>query len=331
MADQKDFAFAGDSDISAEDQQEVLATIERVSQENRITVSDEVFRYRPARKGYVLPLLVNIAAVLALVMGISASSFIGRLDDRRLSEGTGVLRSAEGRVIQELRRELEDRLAAKDREISEVQRRLESIRGERDQLVSTMDEKISLKERELRAALEAELAAERARLQSAGETQERIGALLLKMEQARTAENQEQLASYRRQLEAERLALESDLGKLQGEFEGRLTELNRERVTLVADYSQKEQGLRQELEQQKVQLSSQERESREQLELLKAKEEKEDFMESQILGFYSSVQRSSRATCAARCPGWTLWDASWMIRSCVRCPKSRNGCPSTVS
>lgn len=292
MSDQTDFVFAGDSDISAEDQREVLTAIERVSQENRITASPEVFRYRPTRKGFLLPMLVNLAAILALVLGIVASSFIGRRDERRLSEGTGVLRSAEGRVIQELRRELEDRLQEKDREISQVQQRLESIRGERDRLASTMEEKIAQRERELRAALEAELAAERARLQAAGESQERIAALLLKMEQVRTTENQALLASYRKQLEAERLALETNLGKLQGEFEGRLNELNRERVSLISDYSQKEEGLRQELEQQRTQLSRQEQQAREQLELLKAQEEKEDFMESQILGFYSAVQKA---------------------------------------
>jgi hypothetical protein len=288
----QDFVFTGDSDFSAEDRRDVLEAIERVSRENRIIVSPEVFRYRATRQGFVLPLLVNIAAVLALVAGILASSFIGRRDDRRLSEGTGVLRSAEGMVIQQLRRELEDRLREKDQEISQVQQRLESIRSERNQLVSTMDDKIRQKELELRQALEAELAAERARLQAAGETQGRIATLLEKTEQVRAGENQEQLDSFRKQLVAERLALESNLGKLQGEFEGRLNELNRERGSLLSEYRKKEETLRQELEQEKVKLSRQEQQARQELELIKAKEEKQELVQTQILGFYSLVQKA---------------------------------------
>jgi hypothetical protein len=287
-----DFVFTGDSDISAEEQRELLTAIDRVSQENRIAVSPEAFRYRPTRKGFVLPLLVNAAAVLALVAGVLASSFIGRRDDRRLSEGVGVLRSAEGRLMQELRRELEDRLRGKDLEIAQVQGRLESIRSERDRLASTMEEKIRQREQELRQALEGELAAERARLLAAGETQERIAVLLDRMEAARTAENREQLEVYRRQLQAERLALETDLGRLQGEYEGQLNALNRDRASLLAEYDRKEESLRQDLEQQKAQLSRQEQQARQELELIKAQEQKEDRVEAQILGFYSSVQKS---------------------------------------
>jgi hypothetical protein len=289
---ERDFAFSGDSDVSAEDQRDLLAEIDRVSQENRIAVSPEVFRFRPSRRGFILPLLVNAAAVLALVAGLLASSFIGRRDDRRISEGLGVLRSAEGRLMQELRRELEDRLRGKDLEIAQVQERLASIRNERDQLVLTMEEKIRQREQELRQALEAELAAERARLQASGETRERIATLLDRIEQARSAENREQLDAYRRQLQAERLALETDLGRLQGEYEGQLNALNRDRVSLLAEYDQREQGLRRDLEQQQAQLSRQELQARQELELLKAQEEKEDRVEAQILGFYSSVQKS---------------------------------------
>ena len=65
----EEFAFDPESGISREDQKEILREIEKVAKESRIAVTPEAFAVKAAKRGVLFPVIVNAAAVLALVAG----------------------------------------------------------------------------------------------------------------------------------------------------------------------------------------------------------------------------------------------------------------------
>ncbi len=241
---------------------------------------------------------MNIAAAVVLAAGIFTAVTMFRSREASRSEGRQLFTTAEGVLIQELKRETDSLLREKDQEIAGIQERLVSVRKERDDLNATMEDRISRQEQELRKALEEELAAERARLLAAGVAQDRIVELLSTMKDSRLTEIARELQVYRSSLEAEQLRLEADLTRLQQDFERQLSDLNRQRADLVRNSRLKEEELRKQFEEREGVLASREAEARQRVDEaeatmaeLRSRQEKRSLVENQIVGSYASLER----------------------------------------
>jgi hypothetical protein len=282
--------FDDASGISEEDAREVLADIEKVVTANRIAVDDEIFAVSPAKQGVVFPVVINLSLLLVLAGGIATFAVLFRMDERSITESIGGVSSAEGRLIEEIRRESEEQILQKNREIEQIQQRLAEIQQERLALEADITSRISKREQQLRLDLQAELAAERARLQTQGVSEAEIAQRLRRLEAERTEAYNAQLALFREEAEAERRRVEQNLQSLQAEYTSSLQNLDLERQELLAQSQQREQELRAQLESRTQALEEQKSSIERQLEALSEQREREELAEQQLIGFYEVVK-----------------------------------------
>jgi myosin heavy subunit len=277
------------SGISREDQQEILQEIEKVSEESRISVTPETMAIKAVKKGFLFPLVVNILFVVLLAGGGYALYYLFQRGETVLMEEGGAIASAEGRLIEELKKESEAALQAKNREISQIQVQLQNIEEQRRELQANMDEKVAAREADLRGALEAELVAERERLRQQGISEADINRRLETLESEKTAAFQSELTAFRQQAEQERLLQEENLKTLQQEYQQNLSQAEVERQLVQREAQAREAELRSQLDARTAQLKQANLEAKAELNELATQQEKQNLAASQLTGLYSEV------------------------------------------
>jgi DNA repair exonuclease SbcCD ATPase subunit len=288
----EEFVLDESSGISKEDQQEILREIEKVSQESRISVTPETMAIKAVKKGFLFPLLVNVLFVILLAGGGFTLYTLFQRGETVLMEEGGAIASAEGKLIEELKKESEAALQAKNREINQIQAQLQDIDKQRQELQSNMDTQVAVREAELRSALETELAAERERLRQQGISEADITSRLQILGSEKTAEFQTELETFKQQAEEERRRQEENLITLQQEYQQNLAlaETDRQRVLEEADAREAELEAR--LDAQAAQLEQATLEARAALNKLAAQQEKQTLAAAQLTGFYSRVKEN---------------------------------------
>jgi len=285
-----EFLLGEQSGISKEDQQEIVEEIEKISEESRISITPETMAIKAVKRGFVFPLLVNIFAVLLLAGGGFTLYCLFQRGETVLMEEGGAITSAQGKLIEELKKESEAALQAKNREISQIQSQLEDIDKKRLELQVNMNEKVAAREAELRGALAAELAAERERLRQQGISEADITSRLDTLESEKTAAFQQEVDSFKRQAEEERLEAEENLRALQNEYQQNLTQAETERERVREEAAVREAELRSQLDARTEELEQATLEAREELNKLASQQEKQTFATAQLNGFYSRVK-----------------------------------------
>ena len=290
-ADGRDeFAFDADSGISREDQKDILQEIEKVATKNRIAVNPEAFAVRAAKKGVLFPVLVNLAALITLVGGLTGLYFFFQRGETQLARSqTGVI-TAEGKLIETFKKESEARLLEKNQQIDQIQGRLQEIDKQRQDLQANMDAKVRQREDQLKASMAAELAAEKVRLQKQGLSEQDIANRLSAMEAQKNADSQRQLAAFRAQAETDRQKSDENLRSLQAEFNANLATANAERQQVLEDSKKREADLQAQLEQKTKEAASAQASSQQALAALQSRKQQEDLVAGQLVGLYSVVK-----------------------------------------
>jgi hypothetical protein len=278
--------------ISKEDQKEILQTIENVVTENRITTTAEDFIVKAVKRGVLFPVIVIIAAVAALGIGGAAFYFLFQRGESQIVRGAVGTITAEGQLIQAVRREANDKILEKNQEINTIQGRLADIDKQRQDLQSNMDSKVSQKEQELRAQMAAALEAERARLQKEGLSNQAIAQRMQQLETQRSAQLQREMEAYKKTAETERLRAEQNLKTMQQEFTASLAKVNSERDQAISDARKREQELRGQFAQRTQSLESASAQAVQALNTLTAQREKEDLFTNQLVGLYGEVREN---------------------------------------
>jgi chromosome segregation ATPase len=138
MTNDSEIGFEASSGISEEEQRDILAHINGIAEKNRLSLSgggspdgdNKRQRFTAKKSGGLFPILVNAAAIAALVGGfLLLSSFQGKTD-AEAREGIMVYNSAERALIEEIRKETSSRLEVKEREIALITSKLASIDAE---------------------------------------------------------------------------------------------------------------------------------------------------------------------------------------------------------
>jgi len=291
-SDTNGLVLGKESGISPEDQKEILSEIEQIARENKIRVTPSTFVIKPLKRGVLFPVIVNVAALLALAAGLAGLYFFfTRQEARLVDEGQGVI-TAQGRLIQALKQESEARLAEKDAQINQITTRLADIDQQRQNLQSNMEERISQREQELRQQLQEELAAERQRLQGQGVSQADIDAQIKQLEQERTAQFQQQISEFRTQAQQERQRLEDSLTSLSREYNAALAQANQERDAIVEQSQQRETELRQQLAQTIATSQEQLGQAQTRIQQLTQQQEQAQLVNRQLVGFYTQIRQT---------------------------------------
>ncbi|MCL2764622.1 MAG: hypothetical protein FWD40_05015 [Treponema sp.] len=147
MTDNNDISFDEKSGISLEEQKEIFEQINGIAEKQRRQLSrpgDENSGGKNAvnakKNSSIFPLAVNAAAVIMLVSGaVLLVSFNGRTD-AQVRKGDAFFNPTERALIDEIRKDTAEAIAAKEREIESIASRLGNVDNELLQLYSSNQE-----------------------------------------------------------------------------------------------------------------------------------------------------------------------------------------------
>jgi chromosome segregation ATPase len=128
---ENDIVFDASSGISIDEQKEILAGINGITEKNRLSLSGQE---KAGKRGVLFPLVVNIALFLLLAGGFLLILFLQGKQDLAIRLGRAAYNPAERILIQELRRETALRLQEKEHEISLVVSKLTDVDAELQEL-----------------------------------------------------------------------------------------------------------------------------------------------------------------------------------------------------
>jgi hypothetical protein len=288
--DRDEFAFDPESGIPREEQKEILAEIEKLASQSRISVSPEAFAVKAAKKGILFPVIVIISAIVAAGAGFAVFSFLFQRGETQIAREDTSTITAEGKLIEQVKKESEARLQEKNQQIGQIQGRLAEIDRQRQDLQSNMDAKVRDRETQLRAAMTAEMDAEKARLQKLGLTDQAIQKRLADLEAQKNAENAKELDSFRAQAEQERKKSEAALKEQQDRFNASLAQANSERQQVLSDSKQREADLQAQLAQKTKESETAQAQAQQQLQTLTSQKQQEDLAAQQLVGLYAVAQ-----------------------------------------
>jgi hypothetical protein len=286
----EEFVFDPDSGISRDEQREIRQEIERVATKSRIAVTPEMFVVKAAKRGVLFPIVVNAATLVVLAAGLALFYFLFQRGETQASREDTASITAEGKLLQEVKKESEAKLQEKNQQINQIQGQLADLDKQRLDLQSNMDAKVQEKEGQLRATMAAELDAEKARLQKQGLSDKDIEKKLADLEAQKNAAFNRQLDSFKEQAEAERKRSEATLKELQSQFNADLAKANTERQQVLSESKQREADLQAQLTAKTKEMASAQAQTQAQLSALSSQKEKEDFAAQQLVGLYAVVQ-----------------------------------------
>ena len=291
----EEFAFDPDSGISQQEQKEIRREIEQVATGSRIQVSPEVFAVKAAKRGVLFPILVNVLAFVVLAAGLALFYFLFQRGETQAARGDTATITAEGKLIEEVKKESDAKLQEKNQQINQIQGQLADLDKQKQDLQTNMDAKVQEKESQLRASMSAELDAEKAALQKQGFSDADIQKKLADLEAQKTADFNKQLDTFKTQADADRKKSEATLANLQTQFNADLAKANADRQQVLSDSRQREADLQTQLAQKTKELASTQAQTQQQLTALSTQKQQEDLAAQQLVGLYSVAQNDIAA------------------------------------
>jgi hypothetical protein len=287
--------------ITVAERREIIASIDKVASRNRISSASGRSNIVPLKKGFLFPLVVNLFVIVVTAATLVVLAFAFRQRDQSITEGNVIVTTAEGKLIQEIKRESDSLLQEKEKAIAEIQGRIGSIEKQRNDLAASFEQRVSLRETELRAALKVELDKERKRLEAQGLSESVIQERLKKFEAQKTAEFALQLASFKKQTEASKAAEDARLAQARDEYQRNISGLNDDRKKILSDAKAREDQLQSALDAKTKELEGQSAaakaglaKAQSDLSRLEDQRSKAQAAEDRILGLYGSVRNALR-------------------------------------
>ncbi len=276
--------------LSEEEREEIFSQIDQVATGGGLEKRGGLFSFTPEKRGSFFPILVNILALFVMAGGIYyADRFFSR-QEKQLNIRSDSYLSAEGKIIEEFKKESERRLQAKESEIEDIKQNLQQIEEEREALAAGIEQQIEQREEQLHNELQAALREERERLEARGIGDSELENRLREFQENRREEIDEAIASYRNEMEEELAEKAQELAKAEATAERILEEANRERQELIEETREREAELQAEFEQERERLSTETSMAREELEELSELRKNEQLILDQITSMYLEIK-----------------------------------------
>ncbi len=281
--------FLKEKGFSPEEQKEILEQIDETVSKSKMPVTPDLFKLSPKKRGVFFPAVINILAVISIGAAIYFANDYFNKRQETLSSETQKYLSAEGKLIDELKRESEEALSEKDNQISSIKDQMSRIDNERQALQDNMDSEIQIREDELRLEMEEALRIERERLQDAGTSAADIERQLALFEDEKTADFNAEINAFKIQSENALKQKDEELERERAIADELLQQSIDAKTQIEAEYKQKtaEQNTRFEEEKQRLEAASTEAQAA-LLDMSKIKEQ-EKLVTDQIVGAYKNI------------------------------------------
>ncbi|MCK5672785.1 MAG: hypothetical protein KAH95_05385 [Spirochaetales bacterium] len=287
-----DNGISGLEGHSEKEKQEILHEIDQITEQNRLTVTDDLFKITPLKKGGTLPLVINILGILAIVASFYFTNRYFQEQEQTMAMEESSYESTEGSVIEELKRQAEEKLNKKQEEISQIQNELSKLDRESASLRENMDSQIKDKELELRSEMEAALADEKARLQNQDISTAELEKQLQEFQKTRENTFASEIAEFKSESEAAIKEKEEELAKSKQIAKDILEQANRDKAVIEADTQKREAQLTRQFEAEKEALTRESSEATQKLKELSELQKNEQLIQDQLTGSYNSIIES---------------------------------------
>ncbi len=280
--------------IDPAERAEITGRIDQLLASRRIRIRPDRFAVKSRRRS-LLPFFVNMGALAGIIGGSLALYFSFNREESELVVDTAAVASTEGRLIDAIRRESEQKLAAKDGEILAAQQRLEEARKEREKISAESAARIAAREQELRSQFTAELEAERRRLVAAGVAGADLERRLRAYQDQKQAEYDDAVRSFRAQMDQQVAAREAAIAAVTTQYEASLASVQAERRALESELTRRQQEAAASARQREQELTADRARVAAELARISAQQEQERLALDQILSFYDRVNRDLAA------------------------------------
>lgn len=275
-------------EVSAEDRSAILKEIEKVANDNRIVVSVDRLDFTARRNGAIFPILVNVIGLVILTGGVLGLAYLFRTGETRLRQSAEVVVTAESRLIEAIRRETEEQIAAREAEIASIQEQLDSIGSQRARIAVDIDQQLAAREAELRNEFEATLVVERRRLLGLNLSDAEIERRLATFQADQQRAFEARLADARNRSLEQQDALEAELNQLERQYNASLSAADTARRELLAESEGRLSELQQQFEANLAAGEAQLNQAEAQLAELARQREREELVRAQIRGLYAN-------------------------------------------
>ena len=290
-----------DSGINAEDRREIEQELELVTRRSRTASGPEAFVIKPARKGYIFPLIVNLTAAVLTAGSVYGLARLFGQRDQAMATSAAAVGSAEGLLLQQLKQEADSELKKKDQDIADIRTKMSALDKERGDLAGSLDVRVKAREAELQSSYQSQLDAEKKRLGTQGLSDADIQARMKAFEAAKSAESAKLLDQEKAQAAADLAQADDNYRKLKDEYQKSMMSIGQDRAALEADSKRREDELRSTMEAKNKELESRNAETEANLAAAKAQlasladsKAKAQAVEDRVLGFYGSIQTALR-------------------------------------
>lgn len=289
---QKASTYQGNLPVEIEGftEEERLEITRQIDEAAKRSTMGSVGRFTPEKKGAFFPLVVNILAIVAIGAGIYLSNYYFNQRVEELNTVKNDIQSAEGKILEEVKKESEKKLQAKEAEISKIREDLDQIEQERQNLQENMEQQIALKEEELQQQLDEALAAEKARLESQGISQAELENRLDSFQSEQQQQYQSALAEYRQESVRQLEEKQKELEEAKATAEQILNEAHRERQQLLQAAQEREEELRLQFQQETERLTQASSEAKQELSQLEEVRKNEQLYRDRIDGLYLDIE-----------------------------------------
>ncbi len=283
-----------DDDASTEEEEKVLAELDRVVSESRMTIDEATFQFEPKKKRLFLPVAVNLGAVVGVAGSVFALLTLFATEQDTLVQNRSVISTAEGQLLEAVRSQSEAALSRKDQQINDIRSQLSSINAEWEAAQAEAADRLAQEETALRAQLEAELAAEREALLAGGASPAEIDETLAAMEEFRQAEIAVEVSSLEARLQQELAEQEAEVRAITSEYEASLQAARDERRSIQVEADRRVAELSQEAAAREGLLEEERAAAAEELRSLQNRRERESLVLDQLVARYEGVNALMR-------------------------------------
>ncbi len=277
------------ADFLRDKEKDIMAELDAILEKNRLIITETTLNFTARSSGGRLPLAINLAAGgLLLVLGLSFFWIFNRSETSLVSEERR-LATAEGRIIEEVRRASREEISRKEAEINSIQRMLADAENAKASLAAGLETELSQREAQLKEALAAELDAERQRLLREGLGEAALNARLADFEEQKRREYDERQAAVAAEFEARLKRQTDELNEKMESYRKSLTDAQVEQEKLQAGLQDELARARRETAQARELAAARQSEARSELESLSRRQEEIRLVENRIVTLYDEV------------------------------------------
>ena len=158
--------------VPEEERKKIISQIDNVVTESRTNYKN--FNFTSIHSDSLIPMIINTSAIIIIAAFTVIFLVSFDIDQEKIIAETESNFTAEGKIIEVLQKESEEKLRKKEGEIASIKEMLNSLRMEHDDIRKNTEDRLKSIENDLKLSMESELESERTKLMSQGVSETEI-------------------------------------------------------------------------------------------------------------------------------------------------------------